>query len=93
MNIIRVFHISTALMVLVVGGETAIAQDTTKKKTIDITSTFKPVLREAVKLNFSAALPAFDTIRPVMDYSIPQQNVKLPYQAKKNSGDRDIYRL
>lgn len=80
MNIIRVFHISTALMVLVVGGETAIAQDTTKKKTIDITSTFKPVLREAVKLNFSAALPAFDTIRPVMDYSIPQQNVKLPYQ-------------
>jgi hypothetical protein len=40
------------------------AQDTTKRKTIDITSSFKPVLREAVKINFNAAPPALDTSRP-----------------------------
>ena len=33
------------------------AQDTTKRKTINITSTFKPVLRDAVKINFNAAPP------------------------------------
>jgi len=80
MSIIRVNHISIALAALVLIGESARSQDTTRKKTIDITSTFKPVLREAVKLNFSAALPSFDTIRPVLGYSIPQQNVQLPYQ-------------
>ena len=79
MSIIRVINISVTMITLVLTGVSARAQDTTKKKTIDITSTFKPVLREAVKLNFSAALPAFDTIRPVLGYSIPQQNVKLPY--------------
>ncbi|WP_290793091.1 hypothetical protein [Flavihumibacter sp. UBA7668] len=56
------------------------AQDSSKKKTIDITSTFKPVLRDAVKLNFSAALPAMDSTKPVLNYSIPVQQVKLPYQ-------------
>ena len=42
----------------------ALAQDTTKKRTIDITSTFKPVLREAAKINFNAAPPVADTSRP-----------------------------
>ena len=61
-------------------GLGAIAQDSSKRKTIDITSTFKPVLRDAVKLNFSAAQPTLDTSRPVLGYSIPVQQVKLPYQ-------------
>jgi hypothetical protein len=56
------------------------AQDSSKRKTIDITSTFKPVLRDAVKLNFSAALPSLDTSKPVLGYNIPVQQVKLPYQ-------------
>ncbi|MBC7902830.1 MAG: hypothetical protein H7Y27_05380 [Gemmatimonadaceae bacterium] len=56
------------------------AQDTTKKKTIDITSTFKPVLREAVKLTFNAAPPAIDTSKPRLNYTIPQQNLLLGYQ-------------
>lgn len=71
-----VFLVLAALL----AGHLSQAQDTTRKKTINITSTFKPVLREAVKLNFSAALPVFDTIRPVMKYSVPQQQVTLPYQ-------------
>ncbi|MDF2191796.1 hypothetical protein [Paraflavitalea sp. CAU 1676] len=56
------------------------AQDTTKRKTIDITSTFKPVLREAAKINFNAAPPVADTSRPVLNYNIPVQNLYFTYQ-------------
>ncbi|GGA91945.1 hypothetical protein [Puia dinghuensis] len=56
------------------------AQDTTKRRTIDITSSFKPVLREAVKINFNAAPPAVDTSRPRLTYTIPAQYLFLNYQ-------------
>ena len=56
------------------------AQDTTKRRTIDITSSYKPVLREAVKLNFNAAPPAVDTSRPRLAYNIPAQYLFLTYQ-------------
>ncbi len=56
------------------------AQDTTgKKRTIDITSSFKPVLREAVKINFNAASPVVDSSKPKLSYTIPQQNLLLGY--------------
>ena len=55
------------------------AQDTTKRKTIDITSSFKPVLRDAVKINFNAAPPALDTSRPRLSYTIPAQYLFLNY--------------
>src|SRR4051812_38130960 len=58
----------------------AFSQDSSKKKTINITSTFKPVLREAVKINFNAAPPAVDTSRPRLTYNIPDQNLLLGYQ-------------
>lgn len=50
------------------------AQDTSKK-TIEITSSFKPVLRNAAKINFNATPPAADTSRPRLQYTIPAQNV------------------
>ncbi|HXB94512.1 MAG TPA: hypothetical protein VNU70_05115 [Puia sp.] len=56
------------------------AQDSTKRRTIDITSSFKPVLREAVKINFNAAPPAVDTSRPRLSYTIPSQYLFLSYQ-------------
>jgi hypothetical protein len=56
------------------------AQDTTKRKSIDITSSFKPVLRDAVKINFNAAPPSLDTARPRLAYSIPAQYLFLNYQ-------------
>lgn len=56
------------------------AQDTTKRRTIDITSSFKPVLREAVKINFNAAPPAVDTSHPHLVYNIPSQYMFLSYQ-------------
>jgi hypothetical protein len=55
------------------------AQDTTKRRTIDITSSFKPVLREAVKINFNAQPPAADTSRPHLSYNIPAQYLFLSY--------------
>lgn len=58
----------------------SVAQDTTRKKTIDITSSFKPVLREAAKINFNAAPPAADINRPVLQYVVPAQNLFFTYQ-------------
>jgi hypothetical protein len=55
------------------------AQDTTKRRTIDITSSFKPVLREAVKINFNAAPPQADTSKPRLSYNIPAQYLFLMY--------------
>lgn len=56
------------------------AQDTTKRRTIDITSTFKPVLREASKLNFQASPVIGDTSKPKLTYNIPAENLLFAYQ-------------
>lgn len=61
-------------------GSWSIAQDNPKKKTVNITSTFKPVLRDAVKINFSATPPAADTSKPRLTYNIPSQFLYLSYQ-------------
>lgn len=64
------------------GSLQAFCQDTTRKS-IDITSTFKPVLREASKINFNAAPPAVDTSRPKLSYNIPSQNLFFAYQPQE----------
>jgi hypothetical protein len=73
-----------SLLLLMLGvccaGVSLHAQDTTKRRTIDITSSFKPVLREAVKINFNAVPPAVDTSRPRLNYTIPAQYLFLSYQ-------------
>jgi hypothetical protein len=56
------------------------AQEPNKGKTIDVTSQFKPVLREASKINFNATEPAVDTTRPRLIYNIPAQNLFFSYQ-------------
>lgn len=55
-------------------------RDTTKRQTIDITSSYKPVLRNAVKINLSATPLAADTSRPRLAYNIPAQNLFFSYQ-------------
>lgn len=50
------------------------AQDT-GRKVIEVTSSFKPVLRNAAKINFNATPPPADSSRPRLQYSIPAQNV------------------
>jgi len=56
------------------------AQDTTRKKSIIITSTFKPALKNTAKLNFNADAPLIDTARPVLQYNLPVQFLSLTYQ-------------
>lgn len=56
-------------------------KDTLKKtSTIDINSVYKPVLRHAVKTNFSAAQLHADTTVPALTYNIPAQNLFYAYQ-------------
>lgn len=55
-------------------------RDTTKKQSIDITSSYKPVLRNAVKINFSATNLTADTAKQVSPYAIPSQNLFYTYQ-------------
>ena len=56
-------------------GIYAVAQDTTKKQSVEIISAFKPVLKNAVKLNFNATPPAPETGAPNLAYNIPVQNL------------------
>ena len=55
-------------------------KDTAKKQTIDITSSYKPVLRNAVKINFSATNLIADTSKAALTYNIPEQNLFYTYQ-------------
>ncbi len=55
-------------------------KDTTKKGGIDIISSFKPVLREAAKINFNASPPSADTTKAKLNYDIPNQNLLFAYQ-------------
>jgi hypothetical protein len=64
-----------------VAGIAATAQDTARhKKEVNITSTFKPVLKDAAKINFNAAPPTADTSKPRLRYSIPNQNLAVTFQ-------------
>jgi hypothetical protein len=59
----------------------AMAQkDTTKSKAVDITSSFKPVLRDAAKINFNPTPPSADTTRPRLQYDVPNPSLVLAYQ-------------
>jgi hypothetical protein len=71
--------IYTALLLTLI-SYAAVAQDTTKRKTINITSTFKPALKNTAKLNFNAEAPLIDTSRPDLKYSLPTQFLSLTYQ-------------
>lgn len=55
-------------------------RDTTKNQAIEITSAYKPVLRNAVKINFSGSQLAADTSRPILRYVVPSQNLFYAYQ-------------
>ena len=58
----------------------ATAQDTTKNRDVNVTSAFKPTLKEAAKINFNPTPPTADTTRPRLQYSIPNQNLAFAFQ-------------
>lgn len=56
------------------------AQDSIRRRTVEVTSQFKPVLKDAAKINFNATPPTADTTRPRLQYSIPNQNLQFLFQ-------------
>ncbi|MDQ2864061.1 MAG: hypothetical protein M3R50_10545, partial [Bacteroidota bacterium] len=54
--------------------------DTSRRQTIEITSSYKPVLRNTVKINLYASALTADTTRPRLAYNIPPQNLFFAYQ-------------
>ncbi|MEO7522593.1 MAG: hypothetical protein ABIT58_00785 [Ferruginibacter sp.] len=92
MNTINFFHAKNAtmgykLLLLVVtlfvsaGLMAQQGKDTSKKQSINIVSSFKPVLRNAVKINFSGSQLSADSSKNIREYSIPSQNLFYAYQA------------
>ncbi len=70
------FLIMTACLLSV----SVMAQKDTTKQSINITSSYKPVLRNAVKINFSGSQLLADTSTTVKPYIIPAQNLFYAYQ-------------
>jgi hypothetical protein len=73
-------YIFITITATALGMGTAWAQDSTRKREVNITSAFKPSLKEAAKINFNATPPTADTSRPRLNYSIPNQNLAFAFQ-------------
>jgi hypothetical protein len=71
---------SILLAGILVIGIAGFSQDTIRKKEVNVTSTFKPSLKEAAKININAAPPVPDTSRPRLQYNIPNQNLSFAFQ-------------
>ncbi|MBI1343367.1 MAG: hypothetical protein GC171_10585 [Terrimonas sp.] len=78
----RGFNRNVSLLLLLVTYSIPLLsqQDTSKKKTVDIISEFKPVLKASAKINFNPSPAPNDTVRPVLNYNIPNQNLLFAYQ-------------
>lgn len=68
------------LIAIVIGSLPVVAQKDTTRKAVDITSTFKPSLKEAGKIPFNATPPSADTSKPRLQYDIPNPNLLFAYQ-------------
>ena len=55
------------------------AQEPKKTQSIDINSSYKPVLKNAVKINFAGSQLPVDTAAPKLVYKIPSQNLFYAY--------------
>lgn len=55
------------------------AQEPKKTQSIDINSSYKPVLKNAVKINFAGSQLPADTTAPKLVYKIPSQNLFYAY--------------
>lgn len=50
-------------------------------RTVVVTSEFAPSLKQTSKINFSAAAPLPDSVRPTLEYNIPVQNLSFSYRS------------
>ncbi|MBP9213896.1 MAG: hypothetical protein V9E96_03045 [Chitinophagaceae bacterium] len=60
--------------------QTSVSSDTSKPDVVVLYASFKPTLRTAAKINFSAATPYSDTTRMALNYVVPAQNLFFSYQ-------------
>jgi hypothetical protein len=57
-----------------------LSSDTSKPDVVVLYAAFKPTLRNAAKINFSAATPFLDTAKMPLTYVVPAQNLFFSYQ-------------
>jgi hypothetical protein len=57
-----------------------VSKDTTKPDVVVLYAAFKPTLRNAAKINFTAATPFTDTVKIPLNYVVPSQNLFFSYQ-------------
>ena len=76
----RYNYIFIFLLFIILGSATYAQNDSSRRQTIEITSSYKPVLRNTVKINLYASPISADTSKPRMAYSIPPQNLFFAYQ-------------
>lgn len=74
------FGVFFMVMLVASTGVSVYAQKDSTKRSVDITSAFKPVLRESAKINFNASPPTADTAKPRLQYEIPNPNLLFAYQ-------------
>lgn len=65
---------------LILAGHADAQRDTAGTGAIDITSSFRPVLRDAAKIQFQASPAPSDTNRMKLSYQIPNENLMFAYQ-------------
>jgi len=68
------------IWILVLGTSAYSQADTSKKRVIEVSSTFKPALHETAKINLNATPPVTDTTKPKLQYNLPNQNLLFAYQ-------------
>jgi hypothetical protein len=74
----RIARISLLGFGILFVGVSYAQKDTTKA--VDITSSFRPSLKESAKINFNASPPVADTSRPRLQYDVPNPSLLLAYQ-------------
>jgi hypothetical protein len=78
---VQLNKIAFGIIFLMLFSFSSIAQrDTSRRQVVDITSSYKPVLRNASKLNIAATQLQADTSKLKMKYNIPVQNLFYSYQ-------------
>ncbi|OIR07531.1 hypothetical protein GALL_101920 [mine drainage metagenome] len=60
--------------------DVVLSNDSIPPKEVTVTSVFKPSLRNAAKINFTAATPVIDSTKIPLTYNIPSQNLFFSYQ-------------
>ncbi|OJW37879.1 MAG: hypothetical protein BGO54_12210 [Sphingobacteriales bacterium 46-32] len=72
--------VSLALIICMGAALTVSAQKKDTTRSVDITSSFRPILKAPAKLAFNATPPSADTSKPRLQYDIPNPNLLFAYQ-------------